>query len=267
MEKATKEAKLHTSWINPNAGYDEALRGFVTRLLAPGGPFLDAFRPFQRLVARSARSTRWRRPCSRSPSPGVPDFYQGTELWDLTLVDPDNRRPVDFARRQALLDEPARPHRRRGAGARTSSGLCAELLEHWRRRAREALRDPPRAHAAAATAPGSSAPAPTAARGGGPRAEHVVAFARRDGPDAAIVAVPRLDRAAHRPRRPLAARRGHLGQTWVALGDEGLAGAYRDRFTGLTVASERHEGVAVLPVPALFAHFPVALLEREGDEP
>jgi (1->4)-alpha-D-glucan 1-alpha-D-glucosylmutase len=56
-------------------------------------------------------------------------------------------------------------------------------------------------------------------------------------------------------------------QTWVALGDDRLAGVYRDRFTGLTVASEQHDGVAVLPGPALFAHFPVALLEREGGLP
>ena len=112
MEKATKEAKRHTSWVNPSAGYDDGdARVRDAACSRPAGPFSAAFRPFQRLVARArARQLARRRPCSRSPSPGIPDFYQGTELWDLSLVDPDNRRPVDFARRRALLDALARPH-------------------------------------------------------------------------------------------------------------------------------------------------------------
>ena len=101
----------------------------------------------------------------------------------------------------------------------------------------------------------------------GRQADHVVAFARLDGADAAIVAVPRLT-----ARRAGLTGRFALGeaaweQTWVALGDEQLAGVYRDRFTGLRVASPRHDGGAALPAAALFGHFPVALLEREGARP
>jgi (1->4)-alpha-D-glucan 1-alpha-D-glucosylmutase len=95
----------------------------------------------------------------------------------------------------------------------------------------------------------------------------VVALARLDGPDAVIAAVPRLTARLAGLTGRFALGEAAWEQTWVALGDDRLAGVYRDRFTGLTVASEQHDGVAVLPVPALFAHFPVALLEREGGLP
>mgnify|MGYP003694264389 CR=1 FL=1 len=117
MEKATKEAKRRTSWINPDAGYDQALRDFVTRLLAPRSPFRDAFLPFQRLVALYGSVNSLAQTLLKIASPGIPDFYQGSELWDLSLVDPDNRRPVDFAARQRLLDE---LQQRAGAGRRAS---------------------------------------------------------------------------------------------------------------------------------------------------
>jgi (1->4)-alpha-D-glucan 1-alpha-D-glucosylmutase len=95
----------------------------------------------------------------------------------------------------------------------------------------------------------------------------VVALARLDGPDAVIAVVPRLTArlAGLTGRFPLG--EATWEETWVALGDDRLAGVYRDRFTGLTMASERCDGGAGLSVPALFAHFPVALLEREGGLP
>jgi (1->4)-alpha-D-glucan 1-alpha-D-glucosylmutase len=117
MEKATKEAKRRTSWINPDAGYDQALRDFVTRLLAPRSPFRDAFLPFQRLVALYGSVNSLAQTLLKIASPGIPEFYQGSELWDLSLVDPDNRRPVDFAARQRLLDE---LQQRAGEGRRAS---------------------------------------------------------------------------------------------------------------------------------------------------
>ncbi len=94
-----------------------------------------------------------------------------------------------------------------------------------------------------------------------------MALARVDGPDAVIAAVPRLTARLTGLTGRFALGEPAWEQTWVALGDDRLAGVYRDRFTGLTVATERHDGGAVLPAPALFAHFPVALLEREGGEP
>ena len=129
-----KEAKGTRAGSNPNAAYDEARPRLRRARPARAGRSRSSptFRPFQRLGRpRTGRSTRWPRRCSSSPSPGVPDFYQGTELWDLSLVDPDNRRPVDFPRRQALLEPCApasRPTRPRGP---TPRGSAAELLARW----------------------------------------------------------------------------------------------------------------------------------------
>src|SRR5262249_26018482 len=104
MDKAIKEAKRHTSWVNPNPAYEAAVRDFLARLFAPSGAFLDAFRPFQRRVAVYGMVNALAQTLLKITAPGIPDIYQGSELWDLSLVDPDNRRPVDFARRRAALE-------------------------------------------------------------------------------------------------------------------------------------------------------------------
>ncbi|HWN15285.1 MAG TPA: malto-oligosyltrehalose synthase, partial [Candidatus Dormibacteraeota bacterium] len=193
--------------------------------------------------------------------PGVPDFYQGTELWDLALVDPDNRRPVDFPRRQALLEAlRARIAADAAAGADATS-LCAELLAHWpdgrvklylTHRALTLRRE---------RAPLFAVGGYRALGADGPGADHLLALARADGTDAVVAAVPRLT-----VRQGGLTGRILLGapaweHTAVVLAED-LAGVYRDRFTGLTVPSERRDGLVVLPAGALFAHFPVALLER-----
>jgi (1->4)-alpha-D-glucan 1-alpha-D-glucosylmutase len=104
MIKAVKEAKLHTSWLTPNEPYEQAVTLFVERALSDA-KFLRAFQPFQARVAAAGMVNSLAQLTLKVGSPGVPDFYQGTELWDLTLVDPDNRRPVDFgARREMLAD-------------------------------------------------------------------------------------------------------------------------------------------------------------------
>ena len=107
MTKAVKEAKRHSSWINPNDEYEHAVTAFVERVLtAPSSAeFLAAFLPIQTRVARAGLVNSLSQVALKIASPGVPDFYQGTELWDLSLVDPDNRRAVDYAlREQALSD-------------------------------------------------------------------------------------------------------------------------------------------------------------------
>jgi (1->4)-alpha-D-glucan 1-alpha-D-glucosylmutase len=105
MLKAVREAKVHTSWLTPNQQYEDALGSFVERALTgPGGArFLPLMLPLQRRLAAVGMLNSLSQTAVKLGSPGVPDFYQGTELWDLSLVDPDNRRPVDFGRRAALL--------------------------------------------------------------------------------------------------------------------------------------------------------------------
>ncbi|HUG55587.1 MAG TPA: malto-oligosyltrehalose synthase [Candidatus Limnocylindrales bacterium] len=103
--KAAREAKRRTSWLRPNAAYEDALAAYLEALVVgpSGAPFRDDLRPFLRDVAYRGAMTSLSALAVRLFAPGVPDVYQGTELWDLSLVDPDNRRPVDFARRTAAL--------------------------------------------------------------------------------------------------------------------------------------------------------------------
>jgi (1->4)-alpha-D-glucan 1-alpha-D-glucosylmutase len=102
MQKASKEAKAHTSWVDPDAAYDEALRAFVEGAL--GDPeFNAALERFAAGLVVPGRVNSLAQTLLKLTAPGVPDLYQGSELWDLSLVDPDNRRPVDFAARREML--------------------------------------------------------------------------------------------------------------------------------------------------------------------
>src|SRR5688500_1728115 len=130
MLKAVREAKLHTSWLTPNQAYEEALQVFVTRVLdpRPDNRFLPAVARLLRRVSAIGMLNSLSQVVVKLGSPGVPDFYQGSELWDLSLVDPDNRRPVDFDRRRALLDDVDRvlalcPGQRRAP--------LADMLRDW----------------------------------------------------------------------------------------------------------------------------------------
>src|SRR5262249_37576267 len=107
MVKALHEAKVHSSWINPHPEYDAAVAEFVARVLDPdrAGPFLRDFEPFQRSISHVGMFNSLAQTLVRCTAPGVPDTYQGTELWDFSLVDPDNRRPVDYDLRTRLLEE------------------------------------------------------------------------------------------------------------------------------------------------------------------
>jgi len=106
MLKAIREAKQNTSWINPNTEYESAVSSFVNALLTPGprNRFLEDFLPFQRRVAQIGLWNSLSQTLLKLTCPGVPDIYQGNELWNFSLVDPDNRRPVDYARRQQLFE-------------------------------------------------------------------------------------------------------------------------------------------------------------------
>ena len=109
MEKAAKEAKTHTSWVDPNPEYDAALRSFVESVLADS-QFVEDLASFVEPLVAPARTVSLGQTLLKLTSPGVPDTYQGSELWDLSLVDPDNRRPVDYGeRREALRDGTPHP--------------------------------------------------------------------------------------------------------------------------------------------------------------
>jgi (1->4)-alpha-D-glucan 1-alpha-D-glucosylmutase len=103
--KAVREAKVHTAWLKPDIEYEKAYVSFVEKILDPseGNAFLEDFLPFQKRVSHYGIFNSLSQTLIKVTAPGVPDFYQGTELWDLSLVDPDNRRPVDYDRRRRYL--------------------------------------------------------------------------------------------------------------------------------------------------------------------
>jgi (1->4)-alpha-D-glucan 1-alpha-D-glucosylmutase len=102
--KAVREAKVYTTWLQPNRKYEDGYVAFIETVLSDAD-FLQVFRPFQQRVAAYGIYNALSQVLLKVAAPGVPDFYQGTELWDLNLVDPDNRRPVNYAHRISLLAE------------------------------------------------------------------------------------------------------------------------------------------------------------------
>jgi (1->4)-alpha-D-glucan 1-alpha-D-glucosylmutase len=106
MLKAIREAKVNTAWLRPNEEYEQAFLSFIERVLAPQeSNFLEHFRPFQQQIAEYGIYNSLAQVLIKNTAPGVPDLYQGAELWDLSLVDPDNRRPVDYSKRRKFLQE------------------------------------------------------------------------------------------------------------------------------------------------------------------
>ena len=101
--KALREGKVHTTWEFPDLDYEKAVFDFVKRILDPSGNFLPAFLPFARKLMTEAADLSLSQTLLKLTAPGIPDIYQGAETWDLSLVDPDNRLPVDFEKRQAML--------------------------------------------------------------------------------------------------------------------------------------------------------------------
>jgi (1->4)-alpha-D-glucan 1-alpha-D-glucosylmutase len=248
MHKALHEAKVHSSWINPDAAYDDAVRQFVASVLDPqkSRPFLDDLAGFVRRVAHYGYLNALGQALVKLTATGVPDTYQGTELWDFSLVDPDNRRPIDYELRSRMLSEIK-------ARAEQSADLCRDLLAA-KEDGRVKLYLTWRALQARKAHPGlfregEYLPLEPA----GALADHVFAFARRHGDRAAIVAVPRLlTRVVGVCDFPLS---DVWGDTRLILPDELHARSWRNAFTGDSVPPG-----ATVRLSALLTHFPVALL-------
>ena len=179
QEKALREGKRHTGWAVPNEGYEQACRDFLHQVMDPSRPsrVLHEIADFVERLAAPGVVNALSQTLLRITSPGVPDLYQGSEYWDFSLVDPDNRRPVDFAARQASLQDGDAP---------------AALLAHWRDgRVKQAVIARAlrlRAGSGGLFTEGSYQPL----RVEGPRADNVIAFARVFEGRAAITIVTRL---------------------------------------------------------------------------
>ena len=256
--KAAREAKASTSWANVNAEYEDALTQFIRSILEPreGNLFLADFVAFHRRVVRFGLLNGLTQTLCKLTAPGVPDIYQGDDLWDFSLVDPDNRRPVDYEKRRQMLQQlqgeyAARPESRwvRSLVDNLHDGRC-KLYLIWKtlqfRRAHEAL-----------FARGEYIPL----RASGEHAAKICAFARRHDGTLAIILAPRLylRLLGERADPPLGA--DVWGDTRIEL-PRGY-----DASTPLEGVLDGSEGVTVQPGPeptlavgnALNA-FPVALL-------
>jgi len=254
MTKAVKEAKVHTSWVNPDPAYEAAVTAFVERTVDPARArafFEDAER-FKRSIERAGQHNALGQVLLKLASPGVADVYQGCELWDLSLVDPDNRRKVDFAQRERLLSELD------AAAAKDRLRLCRELasaMDDGRVKlflTAEGLRL--RRRRAALFRHGDYLPLDVQ----GPAQARAIAFARRHGSAWVVAAVPRL---THR----LVARGRSLGEgyreTTLALPEDLAQVQLRSVFTGKRVRVRKGKLAPVIDLGELFADFPVALLE------
>ena len=178
--KASREGKQETSWLNPNEAYEKGVDVFLERILDPAhaGEFLDALQNFTKRTSLLGALNSLSQITLKATMPGVPDFYQGTEFWDCSLVDPDNRRPVDFAERARVLASVEQPD-------------WASLAEYWDDGhiklawTRHLLKL--RAEMTDVFTHGDYEPLEVT----GPHSDHVIAFVRRHQRDAAIVAIGR----------------------------------------------------------------------------
>ncbi len=125
VEKSLREGKQRSSWAAPNLEYEAAMQAFAREALRPDGGFLASFLPFVERIARLGVQNSLVQTALKLTAPGVPDIYQGCELWDLSLVDPDNRRAVDYRERNAAIAElGASPRSLKRSGRRCSIGCC-----------------------------------------------------------------------------------------------------------------------------------------------
>lgn len=229
MEKASREAKAHTSWTNPNPAYDNALRSFVEGVMS-SHEFATDLESFVKPLIEPGRINSLAQTLIKLTAPGVPDFYQGTELWDLSLVDPDNRRPVDYELRRRLLGE-MKTMKAEEIWSRAEDGLP----KMWVIQKALKLRQERRMFRPEDGYRG------IVARGA--RSGHVIVFARGER---AVTLAPRL---------PLKLA-GKWGDTVIEL----PIGQWRNELTGETV------GGGKILVDDLLKRFPVALLWRENGE-
>jgi (1->4)-alpha-D-glucan 1-alpha-D-glucosylmutase len=254
LVKAVREAKVHTEWLKPDYAYEEAFVDFAEALLAPseGNDFLTGFVPFARAIAYCGMFNSLAQTLLKIAAPGVPDIYQGTELWDLSFVDPDNRRDVDYSERRRLLEA------LQSADAADRLALMQDLLFNWQdgriklylvhkllrfRRAHWAL-----------FGEGEYLALETR----GPMAEQICAFARRANGAWLVAIAPRLIGArVYEGKSPLA----EFWDSTAALLPPGAPRDWRNIVTGEAIELSPEN---LLPLSQVLKNFPVALLHHAG---
>ncbi len=261
MIKALREAKSRTSWVNPDAEYEDAMARFVSGILDPvrAQDFLADFETFQHRVSAYGIYHSLAQVLLKMTAPGIPDFYQGSELWDFSLVDPDNRRPVDFDLRRTILEEflaqetaGAPPEKRleellgRRDDGRIKLWLILQTLRFRRRHEDLFLA-------------GEYVPL----QGTGPRRDHLFAFARLHNDAAAVTVIPRLLTVLLPDPSLLPVGEALWAETGITVPSWKPGSAYRNVLTGARLRTISEGDRQILPAAEVFHSCPVALLERE----
>ena len=256
MLKAIREAKENTSWINRNEPYEKAVSSFVKKLLAPGAKnrFLNNFIPFQQRIARLGFWNSLSQTLLKLTSPGVPDTYQGNELWDLSLVDPDNRRPVNFERRRDALANFERLGEQPDPSivdslVKTIEDGVLKLYLIWRTLALR--KQHPELF-------GEGDYVPLTIQGA--RSDHVVSFSRKFKNTNVIVMVPFLVSSLlnNGETAPIGARVWQ--DTEVVIPSCPCSASYRNAFTGKMLHTAQYEGYGTIRLAEALQQFPAALL-------
>ncbi len=259
MTKALREAKVHSSWLNPNEAYESAVGDFIIHILhaSRARSFLKDFVPFQQKISQSGMVNSLSQVLLKITLPGVPDFYQGTELWDFHLVDPDNRRPIQYDHyRQAFTDlkilhqqiEPRSFIKELLANPQNGhlKLWTTTMALNFRKRHSSLFLD------------GEFVPIETE----GPRSPHVCAFGRMKNGHVAVIVIPRfISNLCQEPAQwPIG--KEIWEDTSLRLPQEMPGGLFTDIFTGETVTSTQQREKDLLPIEKALQHFPIALLER-----
>jgi (1->4)-alpha-D-glucan 1-alpha-D-glucosylmutase len=252
MIKAVREAKLHTNWLKPDTDYEEAFISFIDESLKPSNKnqFLKELLTFQNRVAFYGIFNSLSQILIKITSPGVPDFYQGTELWDLNLVDPDNRSPVDFEKRKGLLRDIKKKEKEDILNlineliSTKEDGKIELFLIYKALKARNEKKE--------LFEKGNYTPIEV----NGKYKDHIVAFGRNLENTCAITIVPRLlTYLIKKGECPLDQQ--IWGDTHISL-PEGFPSLWKDAITASTLECEK-----TLPVGKILKHFPVTLLLTE----
>jgi len=261
MLKAAREAKLHTSWISPNLAYEEVLLKFIDAILSNshGNQFLRDFEILQKKVAYFGMFNSLSQTLLKITSPGIPDFYQGTEIWDFSLVDPDNRRQVNYSIRQKMLWQLKKKIAR--AGSELLSFL-KELLQNWRDGSIKlyvtfkALNYRKEHHELFLE--GLYLPVMSE----GDLRDHVCAFARRRGDKVVLIVVPRFLTGLIKSFDEMPLDKQVWGDSRIVIPDEIHGDKFRNILTNEMIGADIQEGEKVLRLSEVFLNFPVAMIEN-----
>ena len=258
MVKALREAKVTSSWLNPDEAYEQAVLKFLSRILSPTptNAFLEDFLPFQNRISGYGIYNSLAQVLIKILAPGIPDLYQGTELWDLSLVDPDNRGLVDYAHHQERLAELQDLQQKLNPieliqflFQHADNGLIklyVTLTALQYRKNHDSL-----FHQGSYRQLDAQ----------GEREEHICGFLRQENNKVCIIVVPRFLTQLISDPTTLPVGESAWGHTWISFPSDLEARSYRNVLTQEIVALQNESDMVRLPLATLFSHFPFALLE------